>query len=135
MKHTQNPFGLITIFAVAVVALAVSVIFTQAGWAAPPLHSWSEVILANRFVVLNSFNGEAVLDNETGLVWEQSPGDTDRDGDVDQDDALDWYSALSHCYKKAVGGRINRKGWRLPTIEELASLVDTSSQPLTLPAG
>ena len=33
--------------------------------------------------------------------------------------------AHSHCYQLEVGGR---KGWRLPTIEELASLVDTSQR-------
>ncbi len=43
--------------------------------------------------------------------------------------------ALSHCYQLEVGGR---KGWRVPSIEELASLVDTSqgsTKTPTLPAG
>jgi hypothetical protein len=60
---------------------------------------------------LNQFGGAAVLDKETGLVWEQSPSTA----------ARTWLQALDHCYNKNVGGR---KGWRLATVEELMSLVD-----------
>ena len=62
------------------------------------------------------------MDRETGLVWDKSPGTTTRT----------WTSAISHCYQRQVGGR---KGWRLPAIEELASLVDTSQTDPALPAG
>ncbi len=67
-------------------------------------------------------NGAAVLDKETCLVWEQSP--------VTATGA--WAGALSHCFNKKVG---ERKGWRLPTIEELATLVDDTQGPPTLPSG
>jgi hypothetical protein len=79
------------------------------------LQSWDKVMpKANqRFKVLNDFNGEAVLDNESQLVWEQSPDKTPRT----------WVLAQRHCYGKAVGGRM---GWRPPTIEELTSLIDPS---------
>jgi hypothetical protein len=45
--------------------------------AAPPLPSWSQKLKCEnncpRFTVLKSWDNEAVLDKETGLVWEQSP--------------------------------------------------------------
>ena len=84
--------------------------------------------------MLRSFNDEAVLDKETGLVWEKLAGDTNEDQVVDNSDRLTWVLALAHCYNKDVG---DRKGWRLPTVEELASLVDPTV-PIpgpTLPAG
>ena len=65
----------------------------------------------------------AILDTETGLVWEASPDAT----------ARTWADAVAYAYAKEVGGR---KGWRLPTVEELASLVDTSvSGSPKLPSG
>lgn len=64
-----------------------------------------------RFVVLEAFNNEAALDNETGLVWETIPA---RSRTV-------WKNAAGICAKKTVGGK---KGWRLPTVKELATLAD-----------
>ena len=73
----------------------------------PP--AWSLKIPASeRFELV--LDGEAVLDWETGLVWEKSPETTTRS----------WSDAISYAYKKELGGR---KGWRLPTIQELASLL------------
>jgi hypothetical protein len=90
-----------------------------------PSPLWGEPIQdPSRFVVLASFNNEAVYDQETGLVWEQAPTDSTRS----------WYLAQSECNSRAVG---NRKGWRLPTIQELTSLIDPTvpSPGPTLPAG
>ena len=83
--------------------------------------SWGiKISGATRFKLV--LEGAAAFDWETWLVWEQSPNTAVRD----------WSSAISHCYTREVGGR---KGWRLPTIEELASLVDTSQSDPALPAG
>jgi len=57
-------------------------------------------------------NSAAVLDRETGLVWEKSPNSTI---------TFDWFTAHRYCNDLILG---NRLGWRLPTIQELASLVD-----------
>jgi hypothetical protein len=66
--------------------------------------------------------GEAVLDLETGLVWERSAGTG----------GLTWVNALSHCARREVGGR---KGWHLPLVEQLASLLDSSNSHPALPTG
>jgi len=81
-----------------------------------PTPSWDQKIpAATRFIVLSNWGGAAVLDRETGLVWEKSPsaGTTH----------FSWFSALGYCGALSVG---NRMGWRLPTLQELASLVDPS---------
>jgi hypothetical protein len=79
---------------------------------------------SQRFVVLPAFNNDAVLDNATGLVWEKSPQTT----------SARWSVARGICIEKNIGGQ---KGWRLPSLEELASLVDSSVAPpgLALPSG
>ena len=64
-----------------------------------------------------------VLDKETGLVWERSPS---------AKEPKKWNEATIYCYKKVIG---NRKGWRLPTVEELLSLVDTMQSGPALPDG
>jgi hypothetical protein len=78
-----------------------------------------------RFVVLSNWNNAAVLDRETGLVWEKSRTDSD---------SFDWFRAQTHCASLMTGGRL---GWRLPTVQELASLVDPSVpfQGTALPPG
>lgn len=80
----------------------------------PP--SWSQKLpAAERFVLV--LDGAAVLDRETGLVWEKAPDATSRT----------WLAAVNYCTQKIVG---NRGGWRLPTVDELASLVDYSTTAL-----
>jgi hypothetical protein len=70
--------------------------------------------------VLNEFNGQAVLDQETGLVWERQPNKQ----------PVMWPNARLLCAQKAVGGR---GGWRLPAFSELASLVDPAVTNPTVP--
>jgi hypothetical protein len=77
--------------------------------------SWDRRInnTQQRFKVLSESADEAVLDRETGLVWERRPSTK----------LLPWSTARLFCAQKAVGGR---GGWRLPSFAELASLVDPS---------
>ena len=95
----------------------------------PP--TWSQILPASkRFEKLDACIGTCpipkpiwgVLDKETGLVWEKSPDTLLRN----------WTTATDYCYNKALGGR---KGWRFPTVEELASLVDPSMTNPALPSG
>jgi hypothetical protein len=83
--------------------------------------SWDQTLPATtRFVVLSNFNSEAVLDRETGLVWERSPSTSQ----------LDWSSSFGVCLTASTG---NRLGWRLPSADEIASLMDPAT--LSPPAG
>ncbi len=91
----------------------------------PPV--WSKTLQCDttacpRFELV--MGGAAVLDHETGLVWEQSPSST----------TYAWTNAFLVCQDENIG---NRLGWRLPTVDELASLVDpTVAAPgPTLPSG
>jgi hypothetical protein len=87
--------------------------------------SWDQTLpSATRFIILSNFASAAVLDRNTGLVWEKSP----------QTGGVTWNVARLTCIDKNVGGQ---KGWRLPSIPELASLVDSSvaSPGPTLPPG
>ncbi len=75
---------------------------------------WDQALPAvQRFVILAAFNNEAVLDKNTGLVWEKSPATT----------TYPWSDARFQCANKNVGGQ---KGWRLSSFAELSSLVDPS---------
>jgi hypothetical protein len=77
--------------------------------------SWDQTLpAATRFIVLTNMNSEAVLDRETGVVWEQSPSTTAIFGSL----------APVQCTLRTTGGR---KGWRLPSVHELASLIDPNN--------
>jgi hypothetical protein len=88
------------------------------------LRAWDKKIdnAQRRFEVLDAFHGKAVLDRETQLVWEQSPSAQ----------SFQWAVAVEVCNQLIVD---NRLGWRLPTIQELATLVDPSAPGPTLPPG
>lgn len=90
----------------------------------PP--TWDQVLPASgRFKLV--MGNAAVLDKETGLVWKQSPSTGvytwDHSGS----------NAQESCNDKTIFGR---KGWRLPALQELASLVDPSVPGIPkLPSG
>ena len=75
--------------------------------------SWDQTLpAATRFIVLTNMSSAAVLDRETGLVWEQAPDGTNQ---------YAWLDAQFHCNTLGLGVR---RGWRLPTLQDLASLID-----------
>ena len=83
--------------------------------------SWDQTLPAStRFIVLSNMNSDAVLDRETGLVWTRAPNTT----------RVTYAQASAACLRRTTG---NRAGWRLPTVNELASLFDPAAPPL--PAG
>jgi hypothetical protein len=127
MKHIQG-FGsvvLLGLIVLAMVGFAASA--AGAATAAGPYYanpSWDQTLPSDtRFIVLSNMGSDAVLDRETGLVWERSPSLS-----------TDWFNAEIRCNTLRTGGRL---GWRMPTLQELASLVDPSVPfpNLRLPAG
>jgi len=95
--------------------------------------SWHQILPADQDGDLNSVDlpcdskrfrcemprgasGAAVLDLETGLVWQRVPGAT----------AVRWVNARRACYGANTGGRF---GWRLPRVAELATLLTPGSSP------
>ena len=88
--------------------------------------SWDQTLpSATRFIILSNFNSEAVLDRNTGLVWEKSPTRVQASGQT-------WAVARLACANSTVGGQ---KGWRLASLPELTSLVDPTQSSPSLPLG
>ena len=76
---------------------------------------------ASRFTT--AFTG-AVLDKNTGLVWEQAADAAPHT----------WFSATVHCVNKKVPAVGGTRGWRLPSVVELASVQDPSLPAPFVPA-
>lgn len=91
--------------------------------------AWGQSLAAaERFQLV--LGGDGVLDRETGLVWERTPMSFHFGSP-----AVVWSVAYDAClgFGTLPGGR---RGWRLPTVEELASLVDPLvPAPPSLPVG
>jgi hypothetical protein len=82
-----------------------------------------------RFAILDPCSPEEegddlVLDKKTGLVWARNAHLATMQ--------LMWDDAGIYCQNLTLG---NHKGWRLPTKEELSSLVDASQEHPSLPKG
>ncbi|PYM51037.1 MAG: hypothetical protein DME14_03980 [Candidatus Rokuibacteriota bacterium] len=79
-----------------------------------PTPSWDQKLPGSaRFVLLSDWNNEAVLDRETGLVWQKAP------------DAFKTSWTLNDQFCNINNpSRGNRFGWRLPTSSELTSLIE-----------
>jgi len=125
MKHgLMHAFGFVTAALLALGAGPAAADAVGPYYATP---SWDQTLPAStRFIVLSNLSSAAVLDRETGLVWLQAPGTQAGFGN---------YQAMSSdiCPNIAVG---NRLGWRLPTMQEMLTLIDASiSSGIALPAG
>jgi len=120
------------VFSVAVASLIVSARLAGAQTTAVgpyyAVPSWDQTIACTapancpRFVVLSNMNNDAVLDRETGLVWERAPfsGRTN------------FASASLTCGARITGDRF---GWRIPTLPELQTLTQPSKNNPALPDG
>jgi len=96
--------------------------------------SWDQQIpAAQRFIILSNWvdknfpsGGAAVLDRETGLVWERQPPRANAN--------VSWATAFELCKLSTTGGL---SAWRLPAWEELASLsvIDPVNENNNLPDG
>ena len=67
---------------------------------------------------------DLVLDRKTGLIWARNAHLAGK--------MLRWEDAITYCQNLTLG---SLKGWRLPTKEELSSLVDPSQSAPALPNG
>jgi hypothetical protein len=98
------------------------------GWSAAYMFTLRDIVQAwtgtlppsRRFTVV--MNGDAVLDNETGLVWQRTPSST----------AYAWPPTRAICGSANTGGRL---GWRAPTLAELSSMIDPSRIAPAFPPG
>lgn len=68
-------------------------------------------------------DNDIILDKETCLVWSR---------DANIMGLMNWLDANTVCREMELAGRM---GWRLPTVEELSSLIDPNQPNLALPAG
>lgn len=63
-----------------------------------------------RFQPLAPFRNRAILDRETGLVWEGTLSGA----------AVTWHGAQDRCNRLVISSRM---GWRMPAIQELTSIL------------
>jgi len=128
MKHQGRSALGLGVLTLALVASPAAAQTTANGpyYATP---SWDQTLPSStRFIVLSNMASAAVLDRETGLVWQQSPG---------TNGSANWAAAVDGCLSVATGGRM---GWRLPSAEELLTVWDPGTgtlfagAPFTLPS-
>lgn len=90
--------------------------------------NWEDYPENRRFSIYNhgatgNTSDDMVLDKETGLVWTR---------DANKIGLHNWLDSNTLCREFKFG---NRAGWRLPSAEELSSLVDPSQDDPALPDG
>ncbi len=76
---------------------------------------FTNVLAADRFVIGTGDANNTVIDTTTGLMWERSPNLHSQT----------WSNAVSYCVGlTGSDGRGEYGGWRLPTVNELLTLID-----------
>lgn len=132
MQNFRNRMGWALSGALALVLIATLARAIQAGPLDPPgpvgstmktigdlVPSWHQTLSSSGGCTSQRFScvmgGAAVLDNETGLVWEKTPSNTAGEN---------WFAAQASCTSASTGSRL---GWRLPAVEELQTLRDLST--------
>jgi len=99
------------------------VLAVAASTRAQNLKSWdNQIDGSSRWKILSDFDDAAVLDKETGLVWQK----------VISPLTVSFRGAVLACTELSVA---SRRGWRLPTAEELSSLMDVSQTNPPVAAG
>lgn len=94
--------------------------------------SWDQTIpTSTRFVVLTNFKSQAVLDRETGLVWQRAPSPVGYAPTL-APGVFGGIYASEACLSATTGGRM---GWRLPGVAEMLTLLDANQVRPVLPAG
>jgi hypothetical protein len=87
-------------------------------------YTWSKTISGSARWE-SALGGTAYLDRETGVVWAANANLSGQQ--------MTWYEAMDWAQNEVIGGR---SGWRLPTVEEMQSLVDmTPGPPPKMPIG
>jgi Protein of unknown function (DUF1566) len=109
------------------IATASALLMAATAAGAVDLRSWDVKIndATKRFIVLPAFKNQAVLDKETQLVWQRAPSN----------EFISFEDARTVCQRAALGGR---RGWRVPALSELRSLLDANVSDFhvtALPAG
>ncbi len=130
MKNLANCRTLIKIGIMMVVVAIVLVQSQRNTWAKSnrqndtDCDAWDKVITegSDRFQLVMRGGDNVVVDKKTCLLWYQDP----------RTEAITWYDALKLSYNTKIA---DIKGWRVPKIEELATLADESQwpNPTTLP--
>ncbi len=89
---------------------------------------WKDHQTNPRFAIFNCLtpddpSNDLVVDKETGLVWTRNANPIG---------SYNWLDSNTLCREFVL---CNRVGWRLPTIEEISSLVDRNQSNPALPSG
>ena len=128
LRKRVNSIGLAILLTIAALALSQAGPLDPPGPPGPTMKTldeipptWSQQLPPEkRYAVV--LGGDAVLDKESGLVWERAPY---------LPETVSWEQAFETCLLRSTG---DRAGWRLPSMAEMASLsAELRKLPLSSP--